>query len=577
MSSSSASRPPRRPQPDRDSFYEKYARRSPARTVVEDSGDEIPEAVIMPGEVDESLPTVEYTFAGRSAGRAEAPVARAETPAAAEPAPTAAVDADEPDTKVDTDAKTGGAATAVAGAAAAGAVGAAVGVAAVRGGADEAANTESEDTESADTEKAPEAAGDAGDTDSDHGSADGGAEKSGTAGDADDVVVPEPEPAATPEPATAPVPVPEPVHEPAPERGAKAETEVIAVNPDIMKEIDAMRAAEKAAADRAAADAATVGHGIVTAGPGKPTGPPSDEARTAPLAYGLPPIPPTPERTGATRIDVRSASDTVVTEPFVDNDDTDPEGRPVIQRSTAEHLTEDPLPYIEPQPTAEIELDDDEVFAAAGTDYADPDPIDDDPVTDRGATEPAARRGTIDLGLLILRVTVGLVFVGHGLQKLLGWWGGPGLDGFATFLAQNGSGGDPTLGFDPDLDRTLALVTGLTETIGGTLLILGLLAPVAGASLVGVILVAVLYRITLAGGFWFFTTEQHGPGLEFELTLTAAVLALTLCGPGTYSLDRRWGWARRPAWGSAAWVIIAIAAAVAGWVVFNGSNPFAAL
>ncbi|WP_448221531.1 DoxX family membrane protein [Gordonia iterans] len=287
---------------------------------------------------------------------------------------------------------------------------------------------------------------------------------------------------------------------------------------------------------------------------------------------------PQPERTGSTRTDVRSTTDAVVTEPFADTDHDNDRAERAQARSTAEHLTEDPLPYIEPQPTAQLEVDDDVRAATSSAAYSDAAPLADypaEPVPATGEGEPVVRRGTIDLGLLILRVVVGLVFLGHGLQKLTGWWGGPGIDGFASFLSQSFPGGDPSLGFNPDLARTLALVTGLTETIGGALLILGLLAPVAGAGLFGVILVAIMYRMTLSGGFYFFATDAHGTGLEFELTLAAAVLALTLCGPGTYSLDRRWGWARRPAWGSAGWVIVAIAAAVAAWIVFNGSNPLA--
>ncbi|PRC62288.1 hypothetical protein C6A85_03885, partial [Mycobacterium sp. ITM-2017-0098] len=48
------------------------------------------------------------------------------------------------------------------------------------------------------------------------------------------------------------------------------------------------------------------------------------------------------------------------------------------------------------------------------------------------------RRGTQDLGLLLLRVAVGALFIGHGLQKVFGWWGGPGLDGFRDTLTDVG-------------------------------------------------------------------------------------------------------------------------------------------
>lgn len=283
-------------------------------------------------------------------------------------------------------------------------------------------------------------------------------------------------------------------------------------------------------------------------------------------------------RSGATRTDVRSDSDTVVTEPFVDVDDeTADEAASAQKRRAAEHLTEDPLPYIEPQPTARLDWEDEPPVPEAGTAYAAApvEPVD-EPGRDRddeADVEPVGR-GTADLGLLILRVVVGIVFVMHGLQKLTTWtWlDGFGIDGFAAFLANTAPGADPNLGFDPDVTRTLALLGGLTETIGGAFLILGLITPIAGSAVLGVILVAGAYKMTLAGGVWFFTA-QGGGGIEYELVLAAAAVALILCGPGTYSFDRQWGWSRRPAWGSAAWLIIAIAAAVAVWVVFNGSNP----
>ena len=54
---------------------------------------------------------------------------------------------------------------------------------------------------------------------------------------------------------------------------------------------------------------------------------------------------------------------------------------------------------------------------------------------DRG---PRDRRGTQDLGLLLLRLGVGALLIAHGLQKAFGWWGGPGLDGFGDSLTDDG-------------------------------------------------------------------------------------------------------------------------------------------
>ncbi|GEE03607.1 hypothetical protein nbrc107696_40530 [Gordonia spumicola] len=260
-------------------------------------------------------------------------------------------------------------------------------------------------------------------------------------------------------------------------------------------------------------------------------------------------------------VEVTSSNEPVTTEPFAGVDDES--DRPRGERRTAEHLTQDPLPYIEPQPTTPIEIPEYE------TEPFEPEPSD-EPVAVSVAEPAPVRRGTLDLGLLILRLAVGGVFTVHGLQKLTGWMNGPGLDGFADFL-QNAA--DPSRGFDPDVTKWLALTAGVSETAGGILLVLGLLTPIAGSAVLGSILVAMTYKATLAGGVWFFASDGGGNGVEFEIVLAAAAAALILTGPGLYSGDRRWGWARRPAWGSFVWLLIGVGAAVAVWVVFNGANP----
>jgi putative oxidoreductase len=125
-----------------------------------------------------------------------------------------------------------------------------------------------------------------------------------------------------------------------------------------------------------------------------------------------------------------------------------------------------------------------------------------------------------DIGLLLLRLTVGATFVLHGAQKLFGWFGGRGLDGTARLFAERGypSG------------RTMAAVTGLSETAGGIGLILGLLTPLAGAALIGVLVNAL--AVKWSGGFF------APSGVEYPLTLLASATALTLAGPGRCAVDR---------------------------------------
>ncbi|SES21949.1 DoxX family protein [Streptomyces qinglanensis] len=132
---------------------------------------------------------------------------------------------------------------------------------------------------------------------------------------------------------------------------------------------------------------------------------------------------------------------------------------------------------------------------------------------------PAEQSGQ-DAGLLVLRLVVGLTMAAHGSQKLFGWFEGGGLDGTAQFFA---SSGYPAA-------RTMALVAGLTEVLGGLGLALGLLTPLAGAAVFGTMLNAL--AVKWGGGF--FAPQ----GVEYELLLTAAAAALALTGPGRLAADR---------------------------------------
>jgi putative oxidoreductase len=122
---------------------------------------------------------------------------------------------------------------------------------------------------------------------------------------------------------------------------------------------------------------------------------------------------------------------------------------------------------------------------------------------------------------LILRVVVGLILAGHGAQKLFGWWGGQGMDGWTQMVAK--------LRIRPA--QPWAWVAALAEFGGGILLALGFLSPLGNLAIAGSMLVAIA-TVHLARGFW--VTKG---GYEFNLALLAAVAALALTGPGAYSLD----------------------------------------
>ena len=146
----------------------------------------------------------------------------------------------------------------------------------------------------------------------------------------------------------------------------------------------------------------------------------------------------------------------------------------------------------------------------------------------------------MDIGLLLLRLTVGLTLAAHGTQKLFGWFGGPGLDAIGPMFA--------ALGFHPG--RRHALMAGLVETCGGLLLALGFLTPVAAAAAFSVMLVASV-SVHLKKGF-FLTSG----GYEYTLVLGVAALTVAFTGPGALSLDAVLGYSVSGAlWGVAAFFV----------------------
>jgi len=122
------------------------------------------------------------------------------------------------------------------------------------------------------------------------------------------------------------------------------------------------------------------------------------------------------------------------------------------------------------------------------------------------------------LGATLLRITVGVIFLMHGRQKMFVW----GFHGVGQFF---GHVGIPFPGF-------LAVVVTLLEFVGGAALVLGLFTRPIAALLAIDMLVAVL-AVKLKGGFF------SPNGVEFELLLLAASLSLALTGAGAASLDAR--------------------------------------
>jgi putative oxidoreductase len=149
--------------------------------------------------------------------------------------------------------------------------------------------------------------------------------------------------------------------------------------------------------------------------------------------------------------------------------------------------------------------------------------------------------------LLVLRLILAVTIGAHGLIKVFGLFGGPGLGSFSKVLIGYGF----TRAITP-----LAWLTGLTEVGCGVLLVLGLFTPLAAAGMLGVQLSVVWAK---SGGGFF---EGQGAGFEFELTLAVIALALLLAGPGRFSLDVNTPWWRRPLPFGLAGLLLAVIAAI---------------
>lgn len=170
------------------------------------------------------------------------------------------------------------------------------------------------------------------------------------------------------------------------------------------------------------------------------------------------------------------------------------------------------------------------------------------------------RRGTLDLGLFLLRLVVGGTFLYHGMQKLAGWFDGPGIDGTRQMMEKGG--------WDhPSLSAAM-LIAG--EVGGGILLILGLATPLAAGAVLAVILDAWAWKQGMHPDFQY--TQGTG-AVEIETILAGTAAVIILTGPGRWALDRSRGWATRPAWGSFVVLLLAIAAAAGAWWYLHGGNP----
>src|SRR5215208_7004389 len=120
------------------------------------------------------------------------------------------------------------------------------------------------------------------------------------------------------------------------------------------------------------------------------------------------------------------------------------------------------------------------------------------------------------VGTALVRGVVGPLFVGHGTQKLFGWFDGHGLDATA--------GGFEQMGLRPG--KRHALAAGAAETVGGALLALGALTPVAASLITGTMATAIR-KVHASNGPWVTSG-----GWEYNAVLIATMASLVDRGPG---------------------------------------------
>jgi putative oxidoreductase len=152
-----------------------------------------------------------------------------------------------------------------------------------------------------------------------------------------------------------------------------------------------------------------------------------------------------------------------------------------------------------------------------------------------------------------MRGLIGGLFIGHGTQKLLGWFDGPGLEGTAGMMGH--------LGMRPP--RRHALIAGAAETGGGMLLALGALTPLATTTLTSVMTTAIR-KVHAPKGPW--VTQG---GWEYNAVLIAALTALADHGPGAGSVDST----AFPRLHGRGWALASLVGGIAGSFIAS-SPPF---
>jgi putative oxidoreductase len=128
---------------------------------------------------------------------------------------------------------------------------------------------------------------------------------------------------------------------------------------------------------------------------------------------------------------------------------------------------------------------------------------------------------------LILRLALGIAMFPHGMQKLFGWFGGPGFAGAFHYLTDK-----------MHLPAYLTLLVIIAESFGSLGLISGFLTRVAAFGITCDMIGAVSLVHWRNGFFMNWYGQKAGEGFEYHILAIAIGLALIICGGGNWSIDR---------------------------------------
>lgn len=142
------------------------------------------------------------------------------------------------------------------------------------------------------------------------------------------------------------------------------------------------------------------------------------------------------------------------------------------------------------------------------------------------ADSPEFRQKSLDLAMVIVRLSLAWIFIYYGTGKLFGWFHGGGLNGTATFMAT-------TAHLHPG--KLFAVLSGVTEFGGGIALAIGFLGRLAAVGLFFDMVIAMV-TVTFQNGL---IGNSSGVGYGLNVALGALCAAVILLGTGRYSLGAR--------------------------------------